>query len=441
MTKDEIFKALVGVLFLGCASLVTAEDSPGEVPGYKVAKLDEIKQQFESYYMDGRIPNYAFGLYSNETLLYSAVNGRTSIESGSLVDLDTIYWMASMTKPVVSAAVMKLVDEGRLQLDDPLSKYFPQFSDMLVAPEGNYDNALEEARTPVTLRHLISHTSGFTYGPNVTGVGDVAEQYDEFSVMNCRAGGDKSLAEHMEILSQLPLIAHPGEAWNYSVSIDVLGAVIEKVVGIKLDSYLEKEFFEPLAMQNSAFYVPQAKKSITSRMYTALDAANIEDSGSGDDINWKIEEHALWKPLFDSEAPDPEQIPCASGGGGLWTSVNDYGRFMQMILNGGVMDGVRVMSENAANSMLEDQTQQLIPEAFLTAFGNDVSSFMKFTAGFGAKMIDEVNVDYYFWGGYANTFFWMDKAGNNVGVFATHLAPSEYNVSDSIEEIVDQARN
>lgn len=398
-------------------------------------KLAAIKTQFDSYYLDGRIPNYAFGLYSRSgETFFSAINGATKINAGREVDLNTIYWLASMTKPVVSAAIMKLVQEGKIALDDELSKYFPEFSDMLVAPEGNYDNTLEEAKTAITLRHLITHTSGLTYQPNVTGVGDVAEQYAEFGIMSCYQAGGATLAEHMEMLSQLPLIAHPGEAWNYSVGIDALGALIEKVSGQKLDAYLEENFFEPLGMENSFFYVPPEKRTNASRIFTSLDAANMPDNDPAAKINWKIAESAQWKGAFEATEPPA----CSSGGGGLWASVNDFGRFLQMIANDGSVGGVEILKPSTVSLMLENQTATLLPETFARAFGEDASSFMEFTAGFGRKIVDE-KVDYYFWGGAANTFFWMDKGNDHIGVFATQLVPSVYNVSDNIEEIVDQA--
>jgi len=399
-------------------------------------KLSEIKAQFDGYYLDGRIPNYAFGLYSKSGgSVYSAINGLTAMNSGNEVDLNTIYWLASMTKPVVSAAIMKLIEEGKLDLDDKLSEYFPEFSDMLVAPEGNYDNTLEEARRPITLRHLITHTSGLTYQPNVTGVGDVAKQYEEFQIMNCyTSGDDTTLSEHMEMLSQLPLIAHPGEAWNYSVGIDALGAVIEKVTGKKLDVYLAETFFIPLGMNDSFFYVPMDKRMDASRIFTSLDAASMPEDNPSAKINWKIIESETWKGAFEAtEAP-----ACSSGGGGLWASVNDFGRFLQMIANDGLFAGQQILASETVALMLENQTATLLPETFRRAFGEDASSFMEFTAGFGRKIVND-EVDYYFWGGAANTFFWMDKAKDHIGVFATQLIPSVYNVSDNIEEIVDQA--
>ena len=427
-------------LLLGCCSILSVAESSGAdnaASGYNVSELSKIKTQFDGYYLDGRIPNYVFGLYSKDQLIYSAANGRTKIDGGLDVNLDTIYWMASMTKPVVSAAIMKLVEDGDLKLDDPLSKFYPEFSEMLVAPAGSYDNTLEDAKRPLTLRHLISHTSGLTYGTNVTGVGDVAKQYDEFGVMSCYRSGGKTLQEHIEVLAQLPLISHPGEAWNYSVGIDVLGAVIEKVKRKKLDVYLQEEFFEPLKMNNSGFFLSPEKRNIASRIYTSLDASQIKQEKGEDGINWKITSGRL-NSMIESEE-DIKPSNCASGGGGLLASVDDFAAFLQMIANGGILHGNRILKEETVALLFEDQTSTLLPEAFTRAFGEDVSSYMKFTAGFGMKMVDD-SVDYFFWGGAANTFFWLDKENDSLGVFATQLAPSVYNVSDSIEEIVDQAR-
>jgi CubicO group peptidase (beta-lactamase class C family) len=135
---------------------------------------------------------------------------------------------------------------------------------------------------------------------------------------------------------------------------------------------------------------------------------------------------------------------CDSGGGGLWGSINDYAIYLTMIANDGELNGTRILSKESVDQHLRDQTTQLLPEAFRRGFGEDASSYMKFSAGFGRKLdVDETtgeeNVDYYFWGGAANTFFWMDKENKTVGVFGTHLMPSLYNKNNEIENIVDKA--
>jgi CubicO group peptidase (beta-lactamase class C family) len=156
------------------------------------------------------------------------------------------------------------------------------------------------------------------------------------------------------------------------------------------------------------------------------------------DIDWKI----IRSPLNARRTRVPN---CDSGGGGLFASVNDFAKYLAMIANGGKLNGVRVLSEESMQLHLRDQTTKMLPEAFRRGFGDDASSYMKFAAGFGRKMdvnkdTNSESVDYFFWGGAANTFFWVDVDNGTIGVFATQLAPSLYNFSNTIEEIVDQAQ-
>lgn len=345
-----------------------------------------------------------------------------------------------MTKPLVSTAILRLQEEGKLSLDDKLSKYFPAFADMLVAPGGSYAVTLEPAKTEITLRHLITHTSGLTYGTNVSGVGDVAEQYDEFGVMACLTGSPnreiKSLEGEVEFLSQLPLIDHPGASWNYSVGIDVLGAIVEQLTGKRLGVYLDEIIFSPLSMTNTTFALTDEQLKQTAEIYLVASPAQQASLSGDSDIPWKVVKY----PGSIGNKP-----VCDSGGGGLWASIEDYARYLTMIANDGELNGVRILSKDSVIEHLKDQTTQLMPEAFRRGFGEDASSYMKFSAGFGRKLDVDIatgieTVDYYFWGGAANTFFWMDKENNTVGVFATHLMPSLYNKNNEIEDIVDQAK-
>lgn len=441
--RSYIALALGLFLPLGAISFEFEKIEP-EKAGFDSQKLSKITGKFEELYQEGRIPNYVMGVYSGANNIYLAQNGNTSITGGEKVDENTIYWLASMTKPVVSTAIMRLVEEGKLSLDDPLSKYFPEYADMLVAPGGSYSATLEPAKTPITLRHLITHTAGLTYSPAVSGVGDVAEQYDEFNAMGCiritSAGADReivSLEEEAIFLAQLPLIDHPGESWNYSVSVDVLGAVIERVTGKRLGEYLDELIFSPLGMTNTGFGIPPEKASNSADMYTTATPAQQASLNYDGDIPWKIIPNSNW----DFKAYERK---CDSGGGGLFSSVEDYAKYLTMIANDGELNGYRVLSKQSIDEHLKDQTTQLMPEAFRRGFGEDASSYMKFSAGFGRKLdVDQVSgaetVDYYFWGGAANTFFWLDKENKTVGVFATQLVPSLYNINNDIESIVDGA--
>ena len=438
MLKQKIATACIAAsMSLSAAAFEFGTVTP-ENAGYDGKQLAEIQAKFDELYQDGKIPNYAIGVYTPDNLFYSAKNGSTDIYGEEQVTLDTIYWLASMTKPIVSTAIIKLVEEGKLSLDDPLSKFFPEFEDMLVAPGGSYDTILEPANSQITLKHLISHTSGLTYWTSVTGVGDVAEQYDELGVMTCAAEDRKSLADETRLLAQLPLISQPGESWNYSLSIDVLGAVIEQVTGKRLGTYLDEVIFKPLSMNDTFFAVPEDKRLNVSRIYTTASPAQLASIEPSKDIDWKILPSAQFSNYGLSEQP------CDSGGGGLMGSVNDYAKYLAMIANGGELNGVRILSKKSMALHLQDQTTQMLPDAFRRGFGDDASSYMKFAAGFGRKMLRDQEtgneqVDYFFWGGAANTFFWVDVDRGTIGVFATQLAPSLYNFSDSIEDIIDKA--
>ena len=227
-----------------------------------------------------------------------------------------------------------MIQDEVLSLDDPLTKFFPQFESMVVAPMGDLDVPFEIARAPITIRNLLTHTSGFTYNPLVLGLGDVAYQYAELEVMSQKV----SLEENLEMLAQIPLVAQPGASFNYSVSVDVLGAVIEKVTGQRL----------------------------------------------GD-------------PTFDS------------GGGGMYSTAQDFLKYAEMVANGGVLNGVRYLSAETAAIHFQDLMPELGLEAFEVAFG-EAAQYMKFGGGFGIKLEEDGSdrADYYFWGGAANTFFWID---------------------------------
>ena len=201
--------------------IVTPEEA-----GFSSVKLAAIQDRFDSLYEDGRIPNYVIGLYTGNKKFYSAMRGNTRIDGGNPVDLDTIYPLASMTKPIASTAIMRLIQDGKLSLSSKLSEFYPAFKNMFVAPNGSFEETFEEARREITVKDLLTHTSGFTYQTFVTGRGDIAKQYDDLKVF--REWQSATLDEHMDLLSQIPLVAHPGETFTYSVSADVLSAIISK---------------------------------------------------------------------------------------------------------------------------------------------------------------------------------------------------------------------
>jgi CubicO group peptidase (beta-lactamase class C family) len=411
-----------------------------EAVGFDSTKLTQADAKLVQLYEDGRIPNYVLNLYKDGKLYYSAHRGLTNLEQGQPVDGNTIYHLASMSKPMVASAGFRLVDQGKLRLDDKLSKFFPEFKEMLVAPGGNFENQFEPAKREITILDLMTHTAGFTYPSWLSGYNDVSRTYEETGVFS---GNGRTMEEHMSLLSEMPLLAHPGESFNYSVSLDVLGAVIEKVSGQSLAEYLKEAIFDPLEMQDTFFVLDPNKLAKTSSVFgvgingRGLDGNPVKPLGklrdADDAINWKI--GAVIPAAYLTQKPT-----WYSGGGGLISSANDYARYLTMIANRGSIDGAQVLSAESANMQI-DSLVNLDFEMMREAFG-DAYDYITFGGGFGIKREpDNPEVtDYIFWGGLFNTFFWFDPRDNSIGVFLTSHLPAAFNLSDDIEEMVDAAR-
>ena len=433
VVKKQIIKGrgsmrLLFFAVFGLAGHVTAEDVQ-----YDQSKLAEIGTRLDALYESGVIPNYVVDIRRAGQPVYFRARGNTELGGSVPVSDETIYVLASMSKPIVSTAVLKLIEEGKLGLDDPLAKYFPQFESMLVAPNGDLDVPFEEANTAITIRHLLTHTAGFTYPPEVLGVGDVAELYNEIGLF-----GANSSEEFGDILSQIPLVAHPGETFNYSVSIDVLGGIIEQVTGKRLSAHLKESIFDPLKMNNTGFFVSDEKRQLLAKIYGPASPNNPAPLIENDPIEWKISEALYFGRDFENMGRKPL---VDSGGGGLFSSSNDFLQYAQMVANYGELNGIRILSRQTAELHFQDLMPGLGLEAFRANFG-EAAKYMKFGGGFGIKMEEDGSgaADYYFWGGAANTFFWIDGEDQSVGAFFTHIAPPRYNMTDQIEDIVDQAR-
>lgn len=426
--RQTILTALI--ITFGWTSTVLAET---EVT-YDAGKLNKIKVLLDDLYDKGQIPNYAVEVRRKGEQIYAAYRGQTELGGALAVDANTIFWVASMGKPIVSTAILKLIEDGKLGLDDELSQYFPEFESMVVAPLGDLDVPFETAKSKITIRNLLTHTSGFTYSPDVLGVGDVAEQYAELGVMF----NQYSLEENLELLSQIPLVAHPGTAFNYSVSVDVLGAVVEKVTGMRLGEYLDQQFFKPMGMKDTAFMVAPEDRVRFARFYQPASINNPAPVVAGSDVIWQIAETAPFGRSYDDWG---KPTIYDGGGGGIFSTANDFLKYAEMVAGSGIFEGQVYLSSETAKLHFTDLMPSLGLEAFAAGFG-EAARFMKFGGGYGIKLEEDGSGahDYYFWGGAANTFFWIDATDQSVGVFFTHIWPPRYNLSDQIEQLVDEAR-
>ena len=245
------------------------------------------------------------------------------------------------------------------------------------------------------------------------------------------------MEEHLSNLAELPLVAHPGESFNYSVSVDVIGALIEQVSGMDLATYLDEVLFEPLDMSDTGFALDVLQVPRASDIYGSQpiqpevpyrEIGRLDSS----DIDWKLQN--VIPAAFYQQAPE-----FYSGGGGLLSTADDYAKYLMMIANGGNYEGVNIIKPETTLI----HTQPLITDisALAQAFG-DAAQYMTFGGGFGIKNEPEnlERVDYFFWAGAFNTFFWVDPADRSVGLFLTAHWPVQYNISDRLEQIVDEAR-
>ena len=398
--------------------------------GYDADKLASVNEELSALYNDGLIPNYVVAAAKEGKIFYSVAEGDTVIGSGNAVDLDTRYQIASMTKPLVSVVIFRLIEDGVLSLDDELDKFLPMFADMFVAPGGSLDY-LEEANRKITILDLLTHTSGLTYGTAVTGQGDVANLYDELSPYNfCNSN-----EENMELLSQIPLIAQPGSEWNYSVGIDVLGVVVSAVTGKSLYQNISEIILEPLGMSHSSFTFSQEVFDEEVAHLGVSPMAGVPALGqvSGSDIDWKIGQPEN-NPLMRTCTPPSPDFKFESGGGGMTMSVRDYLTFLSMIANEGTLNGSKVLEPSSVRIMLTEQVKDL---EYPSMIGNNT-----FGAGFGIALEedDASEVDYYYWGGIFNTGFWINPSDRSVGVIATNVFPGRYNQTIALEQKFDEAR-
>lgn len=385
---------------------------PTEKPesvGMSSAKLAEIKSKMQSFVDRKKVAGLVTAVARNGNVVHFEAIGSMDVERDKAMQTDTIFRMYSMTKPVTGAAVMIMVEEGKIDVSDPVSKYIPDFADMEVHIE-NEDGStrLVPADRPMTIKHLLMHTSGLTYA---FVIGPVGKLYSKNGLDGAREGS-LSLKEFAEKAASFPLMAHPGTEWNYSISMDILGRVVEVVSGRRFGDFLAERIFKPLDMKDSGFHVPTEKLERFAANYM-----RNEETGNMDLADDPEESPYLKVPSLDS------------GGGGMVGTAADYLRFAQMLVNGGELDGVRVLSDASVDEMTTNHFGPEFGTAPLTTiipvgaegvgFGYCGAVVMEGAEGtaFGSS-------GQYSWAGAASTDFWIDQDQKLVGIVLTQLLPS-----------------
>ena len=379
--------------------------------GFDAARLGAIEGFLKERYLDsGKLPNTQLLVARDGEIVHFSSQG-SAREGGQPIDEGSLFRIASMTKPVTSIAFMMLVEEGKVAVDTPVHHVLPEFKGLGVYNGGGagVPFATKPTNEPMRMVDLLRHTSGLTYGFQNRSNIDAA--YRESKMENWHGGHD--LDGFIAALGQLPLEFSPGEAWNYSVSTDVLGAVVQRVSGMPLDDFFRTRIFAPLGMDDTFFEVPADKIDRLTDCYTFVPGKGRVMYDKGEASAWSRKPKLL------------------SGGGGLVSTALDYHRFATMCLNGGALDGVRIVGRKTIDLM----TQNHLPG------GSDLSVMSKSlfseaaNAGTGFGLGFAVNIDVarsmipgsvgeYYWGGMFSTAFFIDPVERLTMVFMTQMSPS-----------------
>jgi CubicO group peptidase (beta-lactamase class C family) len=401
--------ASAGLVLSRAGSPALAKALPDTAPasaGFDAARLKRIDIAMKRLIDAGQAPGFITAIVRDARIVHFETHGQRNLAGQAPMTRDTIFRLMSMTKPIVSVAAMMLVEEGRMRLSDPVARFIPAFAKSKVYVNRNgEDLETTPARRQIQVRNLLMHTSGYTYG-----FGRRSGQRK-----NVFANDFPSLAAFAAAAADVPLQFEPGTQWEYGISTDILGHVVELAAGKPLPEVLQERIIGPLGMTDTAFHVPADKAARFATTYRAKDG--------------KLE-------VFDDAATSPFLKPPAapSGGGGLVGTADDYLRFAAMLLNEGELDGVRILGPQTVRLMRANH----LPSG-LSTYGD-----AKFGLGFGVD-VDAASRNYYggpgtyHWSGANRTFFWVDPVNRVVGLLMTQLEPFNTAFEEEYRALVYQA--
>lgn len=369
-----------------------AEAVPEQV-GVDSERLQRVTERMQELVDAGKLAGVVTMAARDSKIIHRSAVGYRDIAAGDPMSEDDIFRIYSMSKPITGVAMMMLYEEGKFRLADPVEKYIPEFKNLQVAT--GVDDAgnilTEPADHPMTIRELMSHTGGLTYG--VFSQSAVDSKYVELDMLD----PDQTLQEFIDKLASVPLRQQPGTLWHYSVSVDVQGYLVEKLSGQKFSDFLEQRIFEPLGMTDTDFYVPPEKADRLAQVYGyGPGGALVPEEGFGG-VNNYLEDQAF-----------------ESGGGGLVGTAMDYLRFSQMLLNGGELDGVRLLSPLTVEIMHRNQMPATMGNGVLGAGGTSFG--LDFAIIEDPVEAESYSKGEYYWGGAAGTWFWVDPVEDVVFV-------------------------
>lgn len=397
-----LLTALAGTTVWSAGSLEHA--APADV-GMSAERLERLDAAIQRYVNEEKLPGAVVTVTRRGKIAYQAAFGMRDREAAAEMTTDTIFRIASQTKAIVSVGIMVLQEEGALLISDPVSKYLPAFAETTVAvanDEDGYD--VVPAKRAVTVRDLLTHTAGVDYGDGIA-----ADRWEEAGITGWYfAHRDEPVAATIERMANLPFQSQPGEAWVYGYSTDILGAVIEAASGQPLDEFLYDRIFEPLGMSDTHFYLPRDKGD---RLVTVYSLARDSELTRAPDPGGMVGQGAY--------VDGPRKS--FSGGAGLLSTADDYTQFLQMMLNGGELNGERVLSRKSVELMTVNHIGELAPTFFGGGMGFGLGFYVVLDVG---ERGSPGSFGEYGWGGAYHSSYWVDPEEDMVVTYMSQVIPA-----------------
>ena len=416
--------AAVTVAFTAAALATTLSAQPGgtaaaamkpATPALLPERVERLDAWIDQLVADREIPGAVVLIMRNGTVAYERAYGVRDLGTGAPLRTNDIFRIASQTKAITSLAVMMLWEEGHFQLDHPVARYIPAFAEPTVLTSFNPADSSYESRPTrrrITIRQLLTHTSGLDYA-------DIGSE--EFKAIYAKAGltafgrPGSTLAEDIDILAKLPLKHEPGERFTYGLSVDVLGRLVEVVSGVPFDQFLRTRILDPLGMHDTWFELPADRHDRLVALHSPDSSGTLQASHSA---------QGILHPDFPTR-----KVTYFSGGAGLSSTARDYARFLQLFLNGGELDGVRLLGRKTVELMLTNQVGELQPE---------------FGLGFALEtprndFRSPVSLGTFSWGGAFNTTYWADPQEQLIGLILTNTYGARAALGDPFKVFVYSA--
>ena len=413
MTRNRYGAVLVWLVLALLTTPVWAQTLPTAEPeavGMSSERLERLTATLEEYVEADRVAGGVAIIARRGKIAYLEPFGMRDREAGAPMAEDSIFRIASQTKSLTSVCIMILQERGQLLITDPVAKYLPEFNDQTVAVDngrGGYD--VVSARQPITIRHLLTHTSGISYGNGVA-----VDEWREADVLGWYfAKRDEPIRETVRRMGPLPASAHPGESWVYGFNVDILGALIEVVSGRPFDVFLQEELLGPLGMTDTHFYLPEEKRDRLVTVYSSVRGGGIELAPSPG----YMDDRGIYGTIGQGQYIDGPRKNF-SGGAGLLSTARDYAAFLQMMLNGGELNGVRILSPTTVKLMTVSHLGE-IPFQSGQGFGLGFSV----VTDLGARGVPG-SVGEFGWAGAYHSTYWADPEEELAAVYLTQLIPA-----------------